>query len=92
MEKPSKILITGVAGFIGFHLSQKLLGMGHEIIGMDAVNNYYDQKLKWDRLKQLGITEATHQCASEIYPNFHFYRVDLANLEAVNEGQSMCKL
>ena len=85
MEKPSKILITGVAGFIGFHLSQKLLGMGHEIIGLDVVNDYYDQKLKWDRLKQLGITQASQQSTSEIYPNFHFYRVDLANREAVNE-------
>ena len=46
-----KILITGAAGFIGSHLCLKLLELGHHIIGVDNLNNYYDIKLKKDRLK-----------------------------------------
>ena len=49
------VLITGIAGFIGFHVAQKLLNGGHEIVGVDNLNNYYDPKLKIDRLAQLGI-------------------------------------
>ena len=45
-----KILITGAAGFIGFHLSQKLLKEGHEIYGIDNLNDYYDPALKQARL------------------------------------------
>ncbi len=48
-----KILVTGAAGFIGFHLSRRFLAMGHEVVGLDIVNDYYDQDLKWDRLKIL---------------------------------------
>ena len=49
-----KILITGAAGFIGFHVAQKLLDLGHEIIGIDNLNNYYDIELKKSRLKQIS--------------------------------------
>ena len=48
-----KILLTGCAGFIGFHLAYKLLNNNHIVIGVDNVNNYYSQKLKKDRLKIL---------------------------------------
>ncbi len=47
------ILITGVAGFIGFHTAHHMLKMGHKVIGVDTLNNYYDPKLKEARLKQL---------------------------------------
>lgn len=50
-----KILVTGCAGFIGYHLSKKLIERGHCIIGVDNLNNYYDIKYKVDRLAQLGI-------------------------------------
>lgn len=67
------ILITGAAGFIGMHLSKKLLEQGHTIIGLDNLNDYYDVQLKKDRLDILSQ-----------YDNFSFYQADLANREAVD--------
>ncbi|WP_462281021.1 NAD-dependent epimerase/dehydratase family protein [Salinivirga cyanobacteriivorans] len=50
-----KVLITGAAGFIGYHLSKELLNKGFEVVGIDEINDYYSTKLKYDRLKELGI-------------------------------------
>ncbi|MBW2054018.1 MAG: NAD-dependent epimerase [Deltaproteobacteria bacterium] len=52
------ILVTGAAGFIGYHLSKRLLEERHTVIGLDNINDYYDVRLKKDRLKQLGNFEA----------------------------------
>ncbi|SKA03211.1 UDP-glucuronate 4-epimerase [Trichlorobacter thiogenes] len=49
-----KILVTGAAGFIGYHLSKKLIEAGHQVIGLDNINNYYDIELKYARLSQLN--------------------------------------
>jgi UDP-glucuronate 4-epimerase len=65
---PVKVLVTGAAGFIGFHTSLKLLARGDEVIGLDNLNDYYDVKLKQDRLRQL-----------EEKPRFRFVRLDLAD-------------
>lgn len=54
MDK-NKILITGIAGFIGFHVAKKLIANGHEIIGIDNLNNYYSPQLKKNRLRELGL-------------------------------------
>ena len=48
-----EILVTGIAGFIGFHTGQRLLLEGHDVIGIDSVNGYYDPTLKRARLKEL---------------------------------------
>ena len=50
-----KVLVTGAAGFIGYHLSELLLSRDHEIVGIDNINDYYDVDLKFARLQQLGI-------------------------------------
>ena len=50
-----KILVTGAAGFIGFHLSRVLLADGHQVVGLDNINDYYDVNLKFARLKELGV-------------------------------------
>ena len=51
----SKFLITGTAGFIGFHLANALLEKGDEVVGLDNINDYYDVNLKYARLKEAGI-------------------------------------
>jgi UDP-glucuronate 4-epimerase len=63
-----KILVTGCAGFIGMHTAKRLSEDGHEVIGVDSLNAYYDLKLKHDRLKELGY-----------YKNFTFHRLDLGS-------------
>jgi len=66
--------VTGAAGFIGFHLSQQLLGRGDEVIGLDNLNNYYDVSLKKDRLAQL-----------QGKSGFSFYNLDLADREGMTQ-------
>jgi UDP-glucuronate 4-epimerase len=69
MEYMSKrILVTGGAGFIGFHLCHRLLKSGYSVVTLDNLNDYYDVKLKQDRLKIL-----------QAMPNFTFYKLDLAD-------------
>jgi len=76
-----KILVTGTAGFIGFHLANKLLKEGHEVIGLDIINDYYDVNLKYARLKQTGITkdpiEYNKLVTSEQYPSYRFIKMKL---------------
>lgn len=62
------VLVTGAAGFIGYHVCQRLLTQGYRVIGLDNLNSYYDVRLKKDRLKRL-----------QPYPNFIFHRLDLAD-------------
>src|SRR5690606_9654865 len=89
-----KILITGTAGFIGFHLAKKMLERGDEIIGLDSINDYYDVNLKFGRLKDTGIAkekiEYNQLIQSSIYPNYHFIQLNLKdkeNLEKLFEYQ-----
>lgn len=66
------ILVTGAAGFIGFHLSQRLLARGDEVIGLDNINDYYDVSIKKDRLAQL-----------QTHSGFRFHKLDLADREGM---------
>ncbi len=68
----SKILVTGAAGFIGFHLSQRLISRGDEVVGLDNLNNYYDVTLKKDRLAQI-----------EGKSGFSFHQLDLGDREGI---------
>ncbi len=63
-----KFLVTGAAGFIGFHVSKKLVELGHQVIGVDNLNDYYDVKLKQDRLEIL-----------QKFSTFSFRKIDIAN-------------
>ena len=51
----NKILITGTAGFIGYHLTEKLLEQGYQVIGLDNINDYYSVDLKYRRLHNHGV-------------------------------------
>ncbi|RNU24548.1 NAD-dependent epimerase [Klebsiella pneumoniae] len=66
-----KFLVTGAAGFIGFHVSKRLLNDGHQVVGIDNINDYYDVKLKESRLEQLES------------PSFTFYKLDLADRDGM---------
>ncbi len=68
----SKILVTGAAGFIGFHTSLKLLARGETVVGVDNINDYYDVRLKHGRLEQLVG-----------HPNFRFLQLDVADRKAM---------
>jgi UDP-glucuronate 4-epimerase len=82
-----KILVTGAAGFIGYHLSKRLLERGDEVIGLDSINDYYDINLKYGRLKNLGIDTQesgfNKLINSNIYPNFRFIRLQLEDNESI---------
>lgn len=68
-----KILITGTAGFIGSHLSKKLISQDYEIVGIDNINDYYDVTIKEDRLKSIGTEK------------FTFYKINLEDNALMNE-------
>ena len=85
-----KILVTGAAGFIGFYVAKSLLEKGHSVVGLDNINDYYDVKLKYDRLQELGISRTdaepfNMEKTSASYPEFSFIRLALENRENLPE-------
>lgn len=83
------ILVTGSAGFIGFHLVRELLLRGYDVIGLDNINDYYDVELKIGRLKELGITIKTiinnQYIKSEIFDNYKFIKIDLNDKDNIEK-------
>jgi len=81
MKNKKRILVTGAAGFIGFHLCKRLINMNYDVVGLDNINDYYDVGLKYGRLEELGIeTEKIHYnevTNSSKFNNFKFVRLDL---------------
>ncbi|MET7030272.1 NAD-dependent epimerase [Sediminicola luteus] len=82
-----KILVTGAAGFIGYHLCESLLNKGFTVIGIDSINDYYDQGLKFGRLQELGVAKAEAEtplkkCLSSKHGSkFSFVRLNLEDKE-----------
>lgn len=84
-----KILVTGAAGFIGFHLCERLLSRGDEVVGIDSINDYYDPRLKYARLAQSGIGPEAEMWGRETrstkYPGYRFIRMKLEDREALQQ-------
>ena len=84
-----KVLVTGMAGFIGYHIALKLAEDGHNVYGIDNINDYYNVQLKYDRLNDLGINQETSsvelkECHSNKFENLKFKKVDLTNDIEIN--------
>lgn len=78
-----KILITGTAGFIGYHLADRFINDGYKVVGLDIINDYYDIELKYKRLDTHGIDARAmhiHEIKkSETHHNYRFLKADLAD-------------
>ncbi|HPF51763.1 MAG TPA: NAD-dependent epimerase [Draconibacterium sp.] len=83
-----KILVTGTAGFIGYHLVNKLVETGSEVVGIDSINNYYSTELKMARLVEAGISSEAENWNQKIqstkFPNYSFIRIKLEDREQIN--------
>jgi UDP-glucuronate 4-epimerase len=84
-----KILITGTAGFIGFHLAKRLLERGDTVVGIDNINDYYDVNLKYARLAETGISREAENWHTKVqstkYENYSFVRMNLEDNEQLNQ-------
>lgn len=94
-----KVLVTGTAGFIGFHLAARLLKRGNIVVGLDSINDYYDVNLKHNRLAQHGIPkeqiEYNKKVQSEVHPNYSFINLkleDRENLERLFDKEQFDKV
>ncbi|MCC5919861.1 MAG: NAD-dependent epimerase [Cyclobacteriaceae bacterium] len=81
-----KVLVTGTAGFIGFHLALALVKKGYEVVGMDVINDYYDVNLKYARLAQLGIEKKVIEYGKKVsgHPSISFIQLQLEDKEGVD--------
>ena len=84
-----KILVTGTAGFIGYHLAKKLLERGDEVVGLDNINDYYDVNLKYARLNELGIEKENIEdeklTISSKYKNHKFIKANLEDTTTIDK-------
>ena len=89
-----KILVTGTAGFIGSHLAIRLLDRGDKVVGLDNINDYYDQNVKYGRLQRGGIIENLEDgkgipygelLISSTNPNYKFIKLNLEDKENMDK-------
>ncbi len=94
-----KILVTGTAGFIGYHVAQRLIARGDEVVGLDSINDYYDPALKYARLERAGIAKDAIAyntlVDSTAHGNYRFVQLNLedkTNIDALFAGQKFDKV
>jgi UDP-glucuronate 4-epimerase len=84
-----KIIITGAAGFIGYHTVKYFAEKGHQVVGIDNINNYYDVELKYARLAETGIErkfiQNHYSVQSTVYPSYRFIKADLLDKEFIDQ-------
>ncbi len=83
-----KILVTGTAGFIGFHLAKRLIARGDEVVGLDNINAYYDTELKYARLEACGINrekaDSGKMTGSALFPGYRFIKASLEDKTTID--------
>ena len=79
MENQETILVTGCAGFIGFHMANLLISKGFKVVGVDSINNYYDPNLKKARLKELELNSNGRR-------SFSFIKLDISDMDALTKN------
>jgi UDP-glucuronate 4-epimerase len=94
-----KILVTGTAGFIGFHLANRLIERGDEVVGLDSINDYYDIRIKYGRLSVAGINQNeiayNHLIQSKKKSNYRFIKLNLedkTNIDKLFEKEKFDKV
>lgn len=87
IENNKTILITGIAGFIGFSLAKKIALEGYNIIGIDNLNSYYDVNLKYARLKELGFNFPNDEeiGTSDLLPNIKFIKISIEDKQEIEK-------
>ncbi|HRZ80265.1 MAG TPA: NAD-dependent epimerase [bacterium] len=87
-----KVLVTGTAGFIGYHAAKKLIERGDDVTGLDVINDYYDISLKYSRLMHSGIEKDSIEYGKKIesrkHPNYSFIKLDLKDKKGLDD---LCK-
>ncbi len=82
-----KVLITGTAGFIGYHLAEKVCAGGDEILGLDNINDYYDVRLKYDRLRNAGFNQPDFDYGQPVVSKkndrYQFVKADLGDQDTI---------
>ena len=94
-----KILVTGTAGFIGYHLAQRLIERGDDVVGLESINDYYDQTVKYGRLANTGIRKDTieynKRIVSSQFDNYQFIQLNLedkVNIDKLFDSQKFDKV
>ncbi len=91
IQSKQKILVTGAAGFIGFHIVKELIKNGHHVVGVDNLNDYYDVNLKYARMAETGISfkknvkDASAEFKSDLYPGYKFVKMNIEDREHIND-------